>query len=55
MGAVLGFCFWDMIALVVLLVVLVAFIIRTVKLNRQEKELEHELSSIYADQTSEKS
>ncbi len=55
MGVTLGFCFWDLIALLVLFVTAAGFTIRTVRLKRQEKELERELSSIYADQTSGKS
>lgn len=51
MNIALGFCFWDILALIVLLAVVIGFVIHTVNLNKQEKELEDELSEIYADQT----
>ena len=40
MNIALGFCFWDILALIVLLAVVIGFVIRTVNLNKQEKELE---------------
>ena len=51
MNIALGFCFWDILALIVLLAVVIGFVIRTVNLNTPEKVLEDELSEIYADQT----
>lgn len=45
-----GFCWLDLIALAVLLVVAVVFITQHRKLKKQEKELQERLSSIYAEE-----
>ena len=47
----LGFCWLDLIALAVLLVVIGVFIYQHRKLKKQEKELREQLSVIYADKT----
>lgn len=47
----LGFCWLDLIALAVLLVVIGVFIYQHRKLKKQEKELHEQLSVIYADKT----
>ena len=47
----LGFCWLDLIALAVLLVVIGVFIYQRRKLKKQEKELHEQLSVIYADKT----
>ena len=47
----LGFCWLDLIALAVLLVVIGVFIYQHRKLKKQEKELQDQLSVIYADKT----
>ena len=47
----LGFCWLDLIALAVLLVVIGEFIYQHRKLKKQEKELREQLSVIYADKT----
>ena len=47
----LGFCWLDLIALAVLLVVIGVFIYQPRKLKKQEKELHDQLSVIYADKT----
>ena len=47
----LGFCWLDLIALAVLLVVIGVFIYQHRKLKKQEKELQEQLSVIYADKT----
>ena len=47
----LGFCWLDLIALAVLLVVIGVFIYQHCKLKKQEKELREQLSVIYADKT----
>ena len=47
----LGFCWLDLIALAVLLVVIGVFIYQHRKLEKQEKELHEQLSVIYADKT----
>lgn len=44
MGVTLGFCIWDLIALILLLVVVIGFIVRTMKLSRLEKELQEQLT-----------
>lgn len=47
----LGFCWLDLIALAVLLVVIGVFIYQHRKLKKQEKELQEQLSVICADKT----
>lgn len=47
----LGFCWWDLPALIVLIVVVVAFIWKHHEMKKQEKELEDEISKLYADDT----
>ena len=47
----LGFCWLDLIAMAVLLVVIGVFIYQHRKLKKQEKELQEQLSVIYADKT----
>ena len=47
----LGWCWWDLPAFLVLLAVIVVFIVKVRKQNREEKDLEDQISSIYADNT----
>ena len=47
----LGFCWLDLIALAVLLVVIGVYIYQHRKLKKQEKELQDRLSAVYADKT----
>ena len=47
----LGFCWLDLIALAVLRVVIGVFIYQHRKLKKREKELQEQLSVIYADKT----
>ena len=47
----LGFCWLDLIALAVLLVVVGVFIYQHRKLKKQEQALHDQLSVIYADKT----
>ena len=47
----LGFCWLDLIALAVLLVVIGVFVWQRRKLKKQEKELQDRLSAVYADKT----
>ena len=47
----LGFCWLDLIALAVLLVVIGVFVWQHRKLKKQEKELQDRLSAVYADTT----
>ena len=47
----LGFCWLDLIALVILLLVIGVFIHQHRKLKKKEKELQEQLSAVYADKT----
>lgn len=47
----LGFCWLDLIALAVLLVVIGVFVWQHRKLKKQEKEFQDRLSAVYADKT----
>ena len=44
----LGFCWWDLLALIVLIVVIVAFAWKHHKIKDEQKELEDQLSELYA-------
>ena len=45
----LGFCWWDILALIILIVVIVVFVVRRSKLKDEQKELEDQLSDLYAE------
>lgn len=47
----LGFCWLDLIALAVLLVVAGVFVWQHRKLKKQEKDLQDQLSTVYAEKT----
>lgn len=47
----LGFCWLDLVALVILLVVVGVYIHQHRKLKKMEKELQERLSAVYADKT----
>jgi protein-S-isoprenylcysteine O-methyltransferase Ste14 len=47
----LGFCWLDLLALIVLLVVIAVFVIKRHNMKKEEKELEEQLSAFYADET----
>lgn len=47
----LGFCWLDLVALVILLVVIGVYIHQHRKLKKMEKELQEQLSTVYADKT----
>ena len=49
--SVLGFCWWDLPALIVLILVVVAFIWKHHDMKKQERELEDQISELYADDT----
>lgn len=49
----MGFCWWDLLALIVLLVVIVAFAVRRSNLRDEQKELEDQLSELYAEDSME--
>lgn len=46
---VLGFCWWDIPGLIVLIGVAVYFFIKNRKSKEEEKDLEDQLSDLYAD------
>lgn len=45
----LGFCWWDIPALIVLIVVIVVFVWKRHGMKKQEKELENQLAEFYTD------
>lgn len=49
--SVFGFCWWDLPAAIVLIVVIVAFVWKHHDMKKQEKELEDQISELYTDDT----
>ncbi len=47
----LGFCWWDLVALVALVVVVGLFVIQHKKMKERAKQLEEEVSALYAADT----
>lgn len=45
----IGFCGWDVLALVVLVIVTIVFAVRCNKLKEEQEELEECLSELYAE------
>ena len=45
----LGFCWWDLLALVILVIVVVAFAVKRSKLKDDQDDLEDQLSELYAE------
>ena len=45
----LGFCWWGLLALVILVIVVVAFAVKRSKLKVEQDELEDQLSELYAE------
>lgn len=45
----LGFCWWDLLELVILVIVVVAFAVKRSKLKDEQDELEDQLSELYAE------
>ena len=45
----LGFCWWDLLALVILVIVVVAFAVKRSKLKDEQDQLEDQLSELYAE------
>ena len=45
----LGFCWWDLLALVILVIVVVAFAVKRSKFKDEQDELEDQLSELYAE------
>lgn len=48
---ILGFCWWDLPALIVLVIVIVAFAVKRHNMKKEEKDLEDQLAELYADET----
>lgn len=47
----LGFCWWDIPALIVLIVVIAVFVWKHHEMKKQEKDLEDQISELYTDDT----
>ena len=45
----LGFCWWDLIALIVLIVVAVIFVYKFMNMKKTQKDLEDQISEIYSE------
>ena len=46
---VLGFCWWDLLALLILLAVVIVYLVRRHNLKKEQKDLEDQLSDLYAE------
>ena len=47
-GIKFGLCWWDLVLLTILVVVIALFVIHTLKVNKKIKALEDQLSDMYA-------
>ena len=47
----LGFCWWDLPALIVLIVVIVGFAVKHHNMKKEENDLEDQLSELYTNDT----
>lgn len=45
----LGFCWWDLLALLILLAVVIVYLVRRHNLKKEQKNLEDQLSDLYAE------
>ena len=45
----LGFCWWDLIALIILIVVAVIFVYKFLSMKKTQKYLEDQISEIYSE------
>lgn len=45
----LGFCWWDIPALIILIVVIVVFVWKHHDMKKQEKDLEDQIAELYTD------
>ena len=45
----LGFCWWDLIALIILIVVAVIFVCKFMNIKKTQKDLEDQISEIYSE------
>lgn len=43
----LGFCWWDVIALIILVLVIVTFSVKINKMNEEKKQLEKQLADLH--------
>ena len=47
----LGFCWWDLVALIVLIIIAAIFIIKFTKMKKVQHDLEDQISEIYSDES----
>ena len=45
----LGFCWWDLLALLILLAVVIVYLVRRHNLKKEQKDLEDQLSDLNAE------
>lgn len=45
----LGFCWWDLIALIILIVVAVIFVYKFLSMKKTQKNLEDQIAEIYSE------
>ena len=45
----LGFCWWDLLALIILLAVVIVYLARRHDLKKEQKNLEDQLADLYAE------
>ena len=45
----LGFCWWDLLALLISLAVVIVYLVRRHNLKKEQKDLEDQLSDLYAE------
>ena len=45
----LGFCWWDLLALLILMAVVIVYLVRRHNLKKEQKDLEDQLSDLYAE------
>ncbi len=45
----LGFCWWDLVALIVLIIIAAIFIIKFARMKKVQHDLEDKISEIYSD------
>lgn len=45
----LGFCWWDLLALLILLAAVIVYLVRRHNLKKEQKDLEDQLSDLYAE------
>lgn len=45
----LGFCLWDIPAVIILVAIIVFFIVKAKKMKEEQEELEDQIAKLYAD------